>query len=165
MLRSAFLETMKKLDFFASPIPGFNAGGRTDISSLKGSFLSLIIILITAMFAFQKMETLLMRKNPDVTTNVLEDAFDADDKFKTAESNFMMAFAFDIPKKSNTDFRYFKWVGKFRTVEGSKVEQLVQPHPCVASDYAKFYPTGKRYEEKVDELKQSGSFYCIDWDK
>ena len=67
---------MKKLDFFAKPIPGFNVGGRTAISSLKGSFLSLIIIFITAMFAFQKLETLLMRKNPDVTTNVLEDAFD-----------------------------------------------------------------------------------------
>ena len=117
------------------------------------------------MYAFKKFETLLMRNNPDVTTNLIEDAFDSDDRFKTAESNFMMAFAFDNGKKTDEDPRYFKWIAKFRTVEGSKFERLVHPHPCVASDYAKFYPTGKKYEEKVDELIQSGSLFCIDWDK
>ena len=87
-----------------------------------------------------------MRKNPDVATNVLENAFDADDKFMTAESNFMMAFALATNKHEyKKDLRYFKWIAKFLTIEGSKVKTLVHPHPCVASDYAKFYPTGKRY--------------------
>ena len=117
------------------------------------------------MFAVQKFETLLMRSNPDVTTHVVNDAFDSDDRFNTAESNFMMSFALAARYGYKKDLRYFKWIVTFRTDEGSRVETVVHPHPCVASDYAKFYPTGKRYEKQVDELIQSGALFCIDWDK
>ena len=35
----------------------------------------------------------------------------------------------------------------------------------MASDYAKFYPTAKRYKETVKKLIESEALFCIDWEK
>lgn len=78
-----------------------------------GGFCSLIVSLITFMFAALKIQHLLLKKNPTINTYEIQDAFDGvNDKLQLSESDFMLAVGFDswIEQGGRNDPRYIQWV-------------------------------------------------------
>ena len=67
------------------------------------------------MFAVLKLQHMLERKNPDLTTFVVEDAFDTTEQYSMDQNSFMVAVAaehyLDGPK---SDPRYVKWIASYQ---------------------------------------------------
>lgn len=76
---------------FGAKIQTFNMRGRTKINTSCGACVSIMIFILTLIFALVKLEHLVERKNPSVTTNL--SALEAGTRFNTNSNEFMMAFA------------------------------------------------------------------------
>ena len=84
---------LKELDMFGAPVPGVNMQGKTEQKTVLGSMISIIIIGLTLFFALFKLQHMLIRKSPQVTTLVEEEGVPPDERFDlTDPANFMMAF-------------------------------------------------------------------------
>ena len=57
---------LKRLDFFGSPIPGFNIDGQTSARTAVGGCLSIITFYSTLLFGLSKFEDMILRKNPTI---------------------------------------------------------------------------------------------------
>ena len=102
---SAFFE---KFDMFAAPVPNFNVRGRTEVKTLVGSFMSIGIMTLTMMFALLKLQFMLLRKSPVVSSFIDEEGHGASTPFNIIENDdFMMAFsASNWSSGAKSDSRY-----------------------------------------------------------
>ena len=109
---------------FAAPVPTFNLKGRLAVSTAAGGFVSIVIAIVTMLFATHKLQHMLMRVNPLVTAQVINDAFDSTDMFDTHDTNFMIAFALfdDNSGVAKNDTNYFKWLGRYRDQKETRKE-------------------------------------------
>ena len=84
---------LKTVDMFALDLPKFNLRGEESIKTNIGGCCSIIIIYVSLMYAAHKFNHLVTRHNPQVVSYQVTDAFGVDDRFKTSESDFMLAVA------------------------------------------------------------------------
>ena len=76
-----------------------------------GAISTILIMTVSLMFGLVKLEHLILKRNPDLTTNTegLEDG----EVYDSSSDEFMMAFAltsFWSNNKSVYDPRYFRWI-------------------------------------------------------
>ena len=105
-MKFAFPVFIKNLDMFGAPLPNFNSQGRATVKTSCGTCVSLLILTVTFMFAILKLEHLVEKKNPSITTNSTPLA--AGERFNTGDEDFMMAFAAvgQYDRQSKSDPRY-----------------------------------------------------------
>lgn len=83
-----------------------------------GGLVSILAVYSTFIFAVHKLQNMLIRKNPLITTNKQDNAVEASEVLETASGDFMMAFAlrsFNGNRVLSDPF-YVKWVGRLWTV-------------------------------------------------
>lgn len=76
---------------FGVPVK-FNYGGKSQIKSIPGAMLSIILLLVIGAFAFQRFQELIYHSNPVISVARVVDAFDASHKVNMTENGFRMAF-------------------------------------------------------------------------
>ena len=91
MISSSFPSFIKKMDFFASPVPSFYIDKRDTITTSVGAISSILILIVTFMFALIRFEILASRKNPNLTN--YEETLLFGEPVNMQENGFMMAFA------------------------------------------------------------------------
>ena len=77
--------TLKNLDMFHVPIPGFNFNGREYLRTGAGGIISFIICYVTMLFAALKLSHLISKHNPQINTFVNPNAYNYDDVFNLDE--------------------------------------------------------------------------------
>ena len=90
-MKFALPEFIKNLDIFGAPIPAFNLRGRDKVKTSCGAIISIIIMTITGLFAILKFEHMLIKKNPNITSNT--GPIDKTERFSLVQDHFMMAFS------------------------------------------------------------------------
>ena len=120
------------------------------------------IVFLTIAFGLVKLQHLLMRKDPLITT--IETPLEAGERYEIAQDEFMTAYA---AENYNTgagisDPRYVRWVTAVYQRNGVEWNTLWYPmHKCQEVEFAKFWTTKSSNEIKVDRLRRGGHFYCI----
>ena len=131
---------LKKFDIFSASVPSFNIDGKTEVRTLTGGVISLSIVMLTILFGLLKLQHMLERKNPLISTNDVPS--ELSDEYDLDAEEFMMAFGLeDVNGKMLLhDPDYIKWVaGIWYWTE--KEESAFYPlHPCTDQEFAKFYP-------------------------
>lgn len=162
----AFGETLKKLDSFQEPIPGLNLKGKQAISTITGGLVSLVVSSIVLSFALLKLDVLLNKQNPDLITNIVDQAFGDEDYYDTAGEDFHLAFGLRgwHDDYSIDDEHYIKWFARVREqVDGVKSQRLLETYRCVDEDFEGFYPPDRLSAKIVEEMRSTNSFFCVDW--
>ena len=102
---------LEGLDIFSADLPSLNIRGKSSVKTSVGGFMTLLIFLLVLMFSIMKYQLLLMRKNPQITSNTEENAFPVDHKLNLIDTGFAMAFGLDhFTEGVKNDPRYVKWV-------------------------------------------------------
>ena len=92
---SSFNNMFLNLDMFARAGPQFRLRGREKIPTFCGSLATTVIISILAMYALIKLEQLLSRSNPNITSFFEENVLPEDYKVMLDDKNFRFAWAFE----------------------------------------------------------------------
>ena len=61
---------LREFDIFGRPVQSFNLGGRQVLKTWMGSIASAIIFSVVLLYSLLKLQYLMERKNPLITTNV-----------------------------------------------------------------------------------------------
>lgn len=158
---------IKKFDLFAATLPGFNIGGKTTVQSNTGGLVSISILSVTLLFALLKLEDLLTKHNPLVSTFVEKDAYDPSNKFDTGYDDFIMAFALisAASMEPYNDPRYFKWLAVYsERYNGEMVNQQVVPlRLCNSEDLQKFEQPIDSAADVLNKIHSKNGMYCLDW--
>ena len=59
-------DTIRSLDFFQTPIPGFNIEGRSGMGTLLGSLISISLTIVMLLYGALKFDILVNRANPAI---------------------------------------------------------------------------------------------------
>ena len=70
VFKEGFKEPLRRLDFLNTNVPTFNLGGEYSIRTISGGCMSILITCATIWFALAKLQHLLIRKSPVITTFV-----------------------------------------------------------------------------------------------
>ena len=102
------------MDMFSKPLTKFNIKGQSDLRTLCGSCLSILVITTAIAFDLVKLEHLRKKHNPTVNIFKKEDAFDDKEITRADEyKDFMMAFAITNAfnhTDEKDDPTYVKWL-------------------------------------------------------
>ena len=89
-------DTIRSLDLFQQPIPGFNIKGKTSEGTLLGSLVSISLIVVMILYGAIKFDILTNRVNP--TISVEEELQEFDDVMTRVNlrDDTSMRFAFSV---------------------------------------------------------------------
>ena len=93
--RFTLTNRLASLDLFSRPVPGFNIRGRTKITSLLGSIISGIVVLVIMLYATNKFIHLLKRSNPTISSYVERDAVTKHDALNVRDAGLRFAFGIE----------------------------------------------------------------------
>ena len=68
---------IRSLDSFAKKVPAFNIDGQSQVQSLVGGCLTLLIMVLTFSYAASKMIDLSQKKDPFITYSEEKDVYDS----------------------------------------------------------------------------------------
>ena len=74
-------EAIKQFDLFGSPLPQFNQGGKSAVTTGIGAIVSLIIMALVFLFGALKFRHLIERHNPNITTVVHHNGLEQDEEY------------------------------------------------------------------------------------
>ena len=103
--------SLAAMDLFAEPVPNFNIRGKTKVSSVLGSILSAILLLIVLFYGANKFTFLLERRNPTISSYAERGAVTKNDKINLRDENLRFAFGIEgfLDNELKADPRYVKW--------------------------------------------------------
>ena len=105
--------------------------------------LSVVIMVLTAGFAIIKLHDMLIRKKPNVISNIEIDALGESEKFNLRANDFILAITLDNWRTgSKVDKRYLNFVAMYQGyVDGRPDSDIFFPlEPCTDDEFAGFYP-------------------------
>ena len=111
---------------FGQPIPTLNNKGKTEIHTSEGVLISVILLTVMFLFGAMKLEHLVTRHNPQVSSTTYKNFFDSMQKWTLEEKDFMFAFAIEgyYSKEDKTDPNYVKMFAQTETFEnGQRVNE------------------------------------------
>lgn len=82
----------KSFDLFGSPVT-LNVDGEDTVNSLPGLTLTVAVLIVLFIYFKHQVTILVSRKNPNITENLLTDAFDTDFNTTFSALDFKIAFA------------------------------------------------------------------------
>ena len=148
------LAFVKELDIFGNSVSSFNIGGQTVVKTVTGAFVTLT--MYTLMFAFTtlKLEHLIERKNPIISTNLIP--LEEGTTYSTDSDEFMMAFTAENydTGKAISDPRFVRWLFAVWERDGSSSKITYYPmHKCTDEEFARFEKSNREsVGEKVKRL-------------
>ena len=100
------------LDVFKMKVPGFNVRGKTQISSLMGSILSIVLLLLLLFYGANKFTHLMERRNPTITSYTEREAVTKFDVTNLRDAGIRFAFGIEgfLDKELKDDPAYVKWI-------------------------------------------------------
>ena len=131
---------------FQAPVPGFNIAGKTGVGTLLGSLCSLLLIIIMTLYGLIKLDQLVNKIDPTITTVSEKQAFGDEIMPINLRDETNMRFAFSIADRNDAetliDPRYVKVIARVFTnnFNGTNVEHVVELKPCTDDDWAQFSP-------------------------
>ena len=127
-------------------------GGHDKVRTRLGGCLTLLVAILSFLFAALKLQHLVVKKNPSVSVLLEENALDSSVKHSTSDSGFQMAVGLtNWVEGTKNDKRYFKWFMNVNreSPEGNDFSIKYPLHLCTDEDYSRFYPTDTTATEKV----------------
>ena len=112
-------------------------------------------------FAFLKLDVLLNKLNPDVITNIEDQAFHKDVYYDMAGDDFHLAFSLRgwHDDYSIDDERNLKWFACVREqVYGVRSHRLLEKYRCADEDFEGFYPPDRLSAKIVEKMRSTDSF-------
>ena len=138
-----------------------------------GNLCSLFLITIMALYGLIKLDHLLNKQNPSITT--LEEHKEFEDEINpiNLRDDANMRFAYSIldaqEEESLLDTRYVKIIPRIWTTfaNGTQTERVLDHHPCTDDDWAQFSPPDDSAEVFFRKIKNSKkhTFICFDWER
>ena len=162
--------SLAALDFFPIPIPSFNIRGRTKVSSILGSVLSAIVLLVVLFYGAGKFRHLLERSNPTISTFIDRGAVTKHEHLNLRDAGLRFAFAIEgwNDRELKDDPRYAKViVRQFGRLDGEKYERILPHRRCEPTDFDKFDPPAEEAVKMLEWYKTdpNRNLLCIDWDE
>ena len=158
--------TLLKLDLLSTPLPSFNIKGESEVRTKSGGLISLVILAAIFMFATLKLEHLLNKKSPEISTFEDTTAISNEDEYNVGENqDFQFAVGLtSMVKGVLNDPRYVKWIARVFSKYGKSFDMEFYPlHECGPSDIAKFYPVQDRAKSQLNEMLEKDALFCFDW--
>ena len=102
-----------EFDMFGAPAPTMNISRETKVRTSAGVVSSILVLLLTFLYALLKLEHMVERKNPSLTTNTTP--VEEGEYYKITSDNFMAAFSIinKVTGEPKSDPRYIRWIVKF----------------------------------------------------
>ena len=138
------LAFIKELDTFGNSTPSFNIGGQTVVKTLTGAFVTLTMYSLMLAFTSLKLEHLIIRKNPVISTNMVP--LELGSKYDTDSDEFMMAFSAENYDNGEalSDPRFVRWLFGVWSREGSSSKITYHlMHKCNDEEFARFEKTNR----------------------
>ena len=133
---------LEKLDTFGERLPTFNIKGNEKVNTRIGGIATLIIFAVVVAFGGLKLDHLLARKNPNLSSYTKD--LDVDETLNLSERKFRMAFSIEpyyAPYEIKNDPDFVRWVFQlWGKKDGISYEKILPYHLCTEEDYAEFYP-------------------------
>ena len=85
--------------------------GHSMYKTSLGAIATILIMTVSLMFGIVKLEHLILKRNPNLTTNT--ESLEDDEVYDSSSDEFMLAFALTSngsKNKSVYDPRYFRWI-------------------------------------------------------
>ena len=166
MMVTGMKQFLHKFDTNGAPVPQFNLQGKPEVRTGLGGIVSLLVAFSTYVFAMHKLQHMLVRKNPLITTNIVEFAVEPSEFLDTTDEEFMMAFA--LSRFDNgailADPRYVKWVARLWNVVGQDFEyEYIPLHLCTKDDLRRFNDQDAETEKQMISLVEGKGLFCLDW--
>ena len=100
------------MDSFGKKIPMFNIQGDSQVKTVFGGVLSVLVITLTLMYSKMKFIDLMERKNPQLIEQELSEYFETSSVVNLNDINFRMAFTVEgyLDKERKDDPRYIKYM-------------------------------------------------------
>ena len=107
---STIKDLLKRVDIFQQDLPGFNLKGKKTVSSVFGGLFSVILIIVMLLYAGIKLQMLLSRANPNVSTFKEEFVLSSEDRLNLKDAGMRFAWTFEgySDKELKNDPRYVK---------------------------------------------------------
>ena len=111
------LKPLLRLDLLGKAMPSFNIKGEDQVRTKSGGLVSLLIMATIFMFATLKLQHLMNKKSPSITTFTDTSAISNDDTYDVGDdTGFQIAVGLkNYLKGVRNDPRYVKWVVRVYT--------------------------------------------------
>ena len=157
------------LDLFQQQLPGFNVRGRSTIPSLAGVICSLLIMVVTLLYAGIKFAIMINRENPQISSYMERYVIPPDEEFYFKKNGFYFAFGVEgyhdgLPRD---DPRYVKtFLRLFGRNNGEEYEHILPFRKCHTGDFVNMEFPIPASAALVEQYKTDPerSLNCIDWD-
>ena len=113
--------SLAAIDLFPAKVPNFNIRGATNVTSVGGSILSCMVLLILVFYGANKLTHMLERRNPTISSFTERDAVTKDDELSLKGTGLRFAFGVEgfLDKELKDDPAYVKWyVRKVNRIDG-----------------------------------------------
>ena len=164
------LAIAEKLDLFSSPLPTFNLSGKPAITTYTGGFLSIGIIIVMMSYAYLKLDQLMAKHNPNISTLNEQAVYDSSEVLDFTEINFRVAFSMVsfFGRETKDDPRYVKYFARhFGKVDGVWYEEMLPIHKCTEEDWALFDPPSRLSTDSIQSIWDNPDtryMYCFEPD-
>ena len=100
-----------QIDRFSSPVL-LNVNGRSEISSIPGTVVTLILFIVLTSYALKKGQIFLFKENPTIQEATYSNYYDKDYQVSLKELGFKIAFGVNDYKTGEPldDPNYVKWI-------------------------------------------------------
>ena len=130
--------SLAALDVFPASMPSFNVRGKTAVTTITGSIVSILVFLLVLFYGANKLTFLVERRNPTISSFIERGAVTKDDVLNLKQVNVRFAFGIEgfLDKQLKDDPAYVKWiVRQVRNVDGKEMEKFLPYHKCTDEDY------------------------------
>ena len=146
MLRRQLNKNLHRLDLFKEELPMLNLKGKARVPSMCGGLMTILIITVMTIYSLFKLELLVSRRNPNVSTYLEEQVLSSTDRLHLKRKNLKFAWAIEgyIDKsiKDNTEF-VKTYIRTETSVGGKRREFFLDYHICTEEDFKDFPPPTK----------------------
>ena len=161
---------LEKIDLFKKDLPNFSLKGKQQIPSVTGGVSTAIIIVVMLTFALTKLDQLLKRDNPNVSTFTEELALGSSDVINLKDTGIRFAWSIEgySDKKIKDDPRFVKtYVRLSGRRQGESQETMLDYHRCTWEDFESFAPPSNDAMNQLNSIMsdEGRGLYCLDWEK
>ena len=133
-------------------MPSFNISGETQVNTVPGGFLTIVVTVMTLGYALLKFVDVSQGKDPNIRQNFLADSFGPEDKLNFIDDiNFRIAvgarFYNDPDNKTlKHDPHIVRWIARMVSKDdrGYVTKTMIPLHDCTNEDFKEFFPVKEK---------------------
>ena len=131
------LTYLKERDNYGKDVPSFNISGETQVNTVLGGFLTIVVTVMTLGYALLKFVDVSQGKDPNIRQNLQADSFGPEDKLNFFDDlNFRFAvgalFYNDHNKTLKHDPQIVRWIARMvsKDDKGYVTITMIPLHDC-----------------------------------